>query len=279
MPKTKIITVSPKIAEVWLKNNNPRNRKLIEHVVDKYARDMTNDLWQFTGDPIQFDTDDNLLNGQHRLSAVIKSNKSQKFLIVEGLEPEAQDAIDTNAVRSAGQQLAMHGVSHGPQLASIVRVLLKWNSGAITGKAAASTGEIINFVNENSETLQEALRWYYTIGRSIPLGRSAIGAFVFKLFELAEDESGLTEVEDVLDFLEKMESGADLHKEHPILALRTAAIRTKAVGQVRTTTKDLYRLCRTWNAYASGEQFSKLQGPRDGVITMNHLVLKHMKDN
>jgi hypothetical protein len=37
---------------------------------------MTNGEWVFDGTPISFDKYGNLLNGQHRLSSVIKSGKS-----------------------------------------------------------------------------------------------------------------------------------------------------------------------------------------------------------
>lgn len=275
----RVLTVTPKIAKDWLEENNNRNRNILDHVVDKYARDMLAEpsRWVYTGDPIQFDANGDLLNGQHRLSAVVKSNTAQKFLIVEGLDTEAQDAMDSNAPRRTGQQLQMYGIKNGPQVTSVIRMLLKWDSGSVSRKSVYSTAEIRDFVRDNEVRLNEVMHWYYTIGGNIPLSRSAIGAFVYKLFELSEDYPEFTSNEDVLDFLGKMESGADLDPGHPILTLRNTVLRQRQSKVHRNAVRDIYSLVRTWNAYATGERYGKLQGPKDGIVTPNHLVLKHIK--
>ena len=275
----RVLQVTPKQAAEWLENNNENNRNILVHVVDKYTRDMLAEptRWVYTGDPIQFDTEGNLLNGQHRLSAVVQSGKSQKFLIIEGLDRVAQDSMDANAVRTTGQQLQLHGIKNGPQTTAVIRLLLKWNTGSIARKASYSTAEVRDFLDENLSNINESMHWYYTIGGNIPLSRAAVGAFVFQLLELSQNNPEFTSQEDVMDFLGKMESGADLDPGHPILTLRNTVLRQRQSKVHRNAVRDTYSLVRTWNAYASGERYNKLLGPRDGVVMPSHLILKHMK--
>ena len=68
----KTINVTPSMAETWLEKNN-NNRKLSSSVIKNYAEKMKKGHWNLTHQSIAFDKDGNLVDGQHRLSAVIIS--------------------------------------------------------------------------------------------------------------------------------------------------------------------------------------------------------------
>jgi hypothetical protein len=61
---------------------------------------MTNGDFQFTGDPIKFTGDGELIDGQHRLAAVQQSGLTLEFTVVRGLPREAQDVVDIGAGRT-----------------------------------------------------------------------------------------------------------------------------------------------------------------------------------
>ena len=64
--------ISPKQAEAWL-SHNTGNRPLNESLVAEYARKMESGEWKEKGGaPIWVTEDGELVNGQHRLSAVIR---------------------------------------------------------------------------------------------------------------------------------------------------------------------------------------------------------------
>lgn len=65
METVKIVEVSPELASEWLKGND-FNRKLSPTITSRYADEMKNNRWAFTGDSIKFDSDGTLLDGQHR---------------------------------------------------------------------------------------------------------------------------------------------------------------------------------------------------------------------
>jgi len=102
---THIEKVTPAKAREWLERNNTRNRNLRPHKVALYADQMTRGQWLMAGDPIRFDSDGTLLDGQHRLAAVVESGKAQYFIIVMGLDPRTFGVMDIGMARTPGDSL------------------------------------------------------------------------------------------------------------------------------------------------------------------------------
>jgi hypothetical protein len=73
IPTVQIIDVDPATAESWLAKN-PNNRNLRVPVVQSYARDMVSGNWMLNGETIKFDQSGKLIDGQHRLSAVVTAD-------------------------------------------------------------------------------------------------------------------------------------------------------------------------------------------------------------
>jgi len=70
--KVEIISITPKIAEIML-NKNEGNRKISPTVIRKYTKDMENGEWRETGQGIIVDETGKIIDGQHRLNAIMKS--------------------------------------------------------------------------------------------------------------------------------------------------------------------------------------------------------------
>jgi len=95
----KVEEISPQTAESYL-NYNKINRPLRKGLVEKYASDMLNGLWGMTHQAIAFDEQGNILDGQHRLWAIVESGKTIEMPVARGLAPEARDYIDQGAPRT-----------------------------------------------------------------------------------------------------------------------------------------------------------------------------------
>lgn len=91
--------VTPEIALKWLESNT-RNRKLYQNVVERYAADMKAGRWLITGDAIQFDTGGAIINGQHRLWAVVESGTPAHLMVAFGLPPESVAVLDDHLKRN-----------------------------------------------------------------------------------------------------------------------------------------------------------------------------------
>ena len=118
-------SVSPAQAQVWLENNNKKNRNLSRRNAAKIEQDIVDNRFIFTGDPIRFDKDGNLVDGQHRLHCIAKAGKSVWLIVIEGLDMDAVDRIDQGLVRSVPDILQMTGrhVTNATTCVSIANVV------------------------------------------------------------------------------------------------------------------------------------------------------------
>lgn len=99
MKNAEYIEVTPEIAKQWL-SKNKRNRYL-NHARRAYmANVMESGLWKDTGDTIKFYSDGNIADGQTRLSAVVDSGCTIKFLCVFDIDDEAALGIDMHRTRT-----------------------------------------------------------------------------------------------------------------------------------------------------------------------------------
>ena len=108
LEEVRMVLVTPEIAMEWLRYNDG-NRRIQQSHVDAIARDITSGYWMVNAQPICFTTDpDNprpdvvarLLNGQHRLYAIIKAATPIEIPIAYNIPEEAFATFDTHAKRS-----------------------------------------------------------------------------------------------------------------------------------------------------------------------------------
>lgn len=95
-----IQTVTPAMAKKWLEKNHPNNRPIVWGQVESLANDMARDAFTLTHQGVCFDGDGNLIDGQHRLSAVVKSGKSVKMVVCHNDKGAFESAIDRGRPRS-----------------------------------------------------------------------------------------------------------------------------------------------------------------------------------
>ena len=127
--KTEVRTITPVVATEMLKKNL-NNRKVSENHVRFLAEEMRNGNWLFDGQPLRFDEDNVLIDGQHRLNAIIKSQTSQNLLIVTGLKKESFKVMDTGKNRNAADALSINGEQYYSTIASCAKVYYnakKWH--------------------------------------------------------------------------------------------------------------------------------------------------------
>lgn len=102
--QSKIETVTPSIAKNWL-TRNTGNRAVRPSHVNSLAAAIKAGDFQLTHQGIAFDEDGVLLDGQHRLHAVIEADKPAQFLIIRGAQRETFAYLDIGAKRNTADQL------------------------------------------------------------------------------------------------------------------------------------------------------------------------------
>lgn len=101
-----IEVITPQIAAEWLRRN-VSNRAQRAGTVKKYAVTMASGKWMLTPEGICFDTTGRLLNGQHRLAAIVQSGSVVEAVIFRGVKPEVFHAFDRGLNRSHADALSI----------------------------------------------------------------------------------------------------------------------------------------------------------------------------
>ncbi len=132
MITTQVEQISPTLAFAYLKTNK-NNRNVREMVVDAYAREMLAGNWVLQHQGIAFNENGDLVDGQHRLRAIIKSGCTVVMTVTRGLPVNCVTGIDVGAKRHFQDVLQMQYADtvekelRNTRVVSAVRNLIKHN--------------------------------------------------------------------------------------------------------------------------------------------------------
>lgn len=131
-PSIERILLTPELAASLLECNR-QNRPLQDQHMRRIAGQILAGKWRFNGDTIKIADDGDVLDGQHRLWAVLESKTAIETVLVRGVAREAFATIDTiRAVRSGGDVLAINGASRYRNImASALMWLIRWQKGVV----------------------------------------------------------------------------------------------------------------------------------------------------
>ena len=124
--EAKVETITPAMAKEILAKNKS-NRKLRDGVVKAYRTDMEAGHWAMTGEPIQISETDQLLNGQHRMTALAGCTfvEGIPMLVVRGLPDESQLLMDQGTSRTIADMLKLEGGA-GIKNVTVVAAIARW---------------------------------------------------------------------------------------------------------------------------------------------------------
>jgi hypothetical protein len=258
-----VVEVDPEMAQKWLDTRFDNERTLRERTrVAAMVRDMQGGFWYFTGDPIRFDRETGrLIDGQHRLTAVVQSGTPQLFAIIN-VPMEAHSVIDTGSARTLGDLLLFGGHIKGRTLGAIVRRVLTYFHGRGTegGDYYPTISESTTFINKHPDALTAAVdvaQKSYVGGRKLPVSPAILGAAYFLC---AEKDKPLAD-----SFFNKLIFGLDLHDGEPVLALRNRLLRTRELEGRSMSPDDAFRFTiLSWNLTREGASVQRLMTPRGG---------------
>jgi hypothetical protein len=269
-PTFELQQVGPEEAKALL-SMNTHNRGVNRRAVNEYALAMTRGDWKFDASPIRLADDGLLLDGQHRLEAVIESGTTQPMLVVMGVEKEAQKVMDTGRKRSFANVLTLEGEKDTTGLAAVILMHYRWVNGlrgerlfrpggGITSSAATAevlipqNATLLAHFHENL-WLRDTLRPGAAISRFTNLP-PRIATFAYALIHqipnVAADEDF---------FWDRLKTGIGLEEDSPILQLRNRladAHQEKLRGSHVVPQLLLAYVFKSWNFYREGAQMKRL---------------------
>jgi len=138
------MTITPAMAADWLENTNFNNRRIIKAHVQRLARDMANGEWVLSHQGIAFDCDGVLLDGQHRLRAVVISETPVEMHVWRNVTPDALMAIDSGKIRSLFDILTLNNEHQVDKAGlAVLRAMLGGFNGPIMSLTVTEADEAI----------------------------------------------------------------------------------------------------------------------------------------
>lgn len=233
--------VTPEIADGWLSTAAP-NRAVRQRVVAGMSSDMQPGRFIRNGAPIRFDSFGRLIDGQHRLLAIVDSGIPQVMLVVRGLSPESMATIDTGLSRSVNDILRLSGlieVSFAPSAAAITGLLIALIRSEQTGylnRSEVSRLEVVDFIDRNNLLIRECAEWLRTTKLNTGFGDAPFAAVRARLMMRGDMDCS---------FFDSVASGASLPPNDIRLKLRNQLTRSSR----SLKTSQLHRTAITIKAF------------------------------
>ena len=249
----RVVEMTPALAQDLLAKNK-RNRPIRKARVERYANEMINGRWQLNGETIIISDEGNLMNGQHRLHAVVSSGATVYMLLAEGVDEAAFSTMDSGLTRTAGDVLGMRGISNFNQVSALTRLTLNYRDGAAisfprTNKeiedAVVRHPEIEDFVSNN--------------GPLFHIGRSVAAACIYIAAKFGPEEDSVK----VQDFVKGVLTGANLSQFDARLVYRNRMMLMNIDKKRRPEQVVVwYYTQKALGHYINGTEISKLQAGR-----------------
>ena len=159
-----VVTITPRMAELWLKHNHV-NRRLDIKRVKRYAREMTSGRWLLNPSAvISFSTTGALMDGQHRLSSIVEAKIPIVMYVATGVRGEVQVVMDKGRPRKVSDNLHMfHGVErkYASRVATMSRYILAYEMGIWEPPNEADALDVWT-------RYEASFRWLYEIASTLP---------------------------------------------------------------------------------------------------------------
>jgi hypothetical protein len=215
--------ITPARAESFLKKNK-NNRPVKVSNILKLKNDLQQGNFKLTHQGIALDWEGNLLDGQHRLMAIVESGVTASMYVTYNCDPDIFKVIDSGSTRNTNDVLKLLGVTNYSTVASGIRLILwAWDryaaQSSITPRKIYKTytttnAETAEFYTEHAGVLDSLTHQARALRKqNACLMQSSILAFLFLVMEKQKS------VIKAHDFIQRVAVGANLQNGSVELAL------------------------------------------------------------
>ncbi|MFH9403112.1 hypothetical protein [Streptomyces sp. NPDC017638] len=258
-PTPRLVQVTPEIAEIML-SRTVVNRRLDWGQVDFLADSITRGEWQLTHQGIALDGPLDagyLLDGQHRLNAIIKAGVPVWIYVFEGLPRTSFPVLDTGKRRSGVDTLFYTGEKYLPVLYSTIRHVLLFKNmpdSSWSGNGARiPNGRVLAAYKEDSNMYREAVATGREISKHVFASQTGVAVGYFVTTEAAPAVKADS-------WIEGLASGANLEIGDPRLALTKVPHMKRRGAKRRYTMREQVAIyIKAWNAWVQEEKVENLR--------------------
>lgn len=171
--KTKVMTITPAMAndmlqkcELLIENHLFSQRALARETVNLYAREMKQGNWLVTHQGIAIATDGAIIDGRHRLSAIVKSGCTVEMNVTTGIDrsmaltsnnTQYMDLVDMGRQRNIGTILQIsHGLKNGKSYAALANSLCLFTDHMLGKLSVTQAMQIVEMFRKEIDLLDSA---------------------------------------------------------------------------------------------------------------------------
>lgn len=261
----RIVTVTPKKAAAWLAKNE-HNRALRKHNVERFVGIIERKEWKVTNDCLVLDTAGGVLNGQHRLAAIVRAGElfdwfeGVEMAVMTGAAVEAQDVMDSPLARRVADALQLRGEHQAGKLAAalawtarlemVAQTGTVFYSGGAVAPSKPSTPQLLGILDANPD-IRNSIKRTQSPALALKLRYGLAAALHYAFNRLDVNEANV--------FYDKLGTGIELKGDDPIFLLRRALL-TEATSVARMPDyREAALTIKAWNYWRDGRQIRSLQ--------------------
>ena len=250
--------LTPVHAAKILESKNLSNRNINSARISEYSEAMKAGEWQFNGDPIRFTSDGILSDGQHRLTAVVRSGIPQTFLIIENMEKETRLTLDAGKVRNGGDTLAINmGVKSGDAgtISGAIKLYERYcnSKGLSSSRSLGLTNtQVADSYVKNKKLITGCLAW---IKGNTKLKGSLLPRFELLFIMMITYERSKLES---INFLDMFFNCLNISETCPESLLTQYLLEINMKTRKATQNERLCTCIKTWNVIRAGDGAKRL---------------------
>lgn len=257
-------TITPSQAEALLRETNHRNRNLNTSTILSYARDIAAGRWTLTGDALRFDQDGVLLDGQHRLAAIVRADRAIKTLVIRNLATSTQDNMDMHRKRQIADVLRIKGQPHPHSLAGAVKIGIAIDAAVTVASTRPTEGETDEWIAAHPRII-DAVKLSQSLYRGIGVIRPSVITYCVWATSEANSQASA-------EFWTAMAENATEGLGDPRNALLNR-MRLMSREKAVDSSVQVSMVFRAWNAWRRGQRQERLQSiTRSGKVVVPDLV-------
>lgn len=240
--------ITPYQATMLLKGNTD-NRTLNQNRVTRYANDILKNMWvEDTGELIKISKTGKIIDGQHRLVAIIKAGIGIHLHIAYDIQDDVFQVIDSGKPRSAGDVFKIAGVKNYNNISAIIQLYNniynnKSTAASVSIEKRLSAKELLVIYKLNPEywddIVKRSINYRLAFQGVLPI--SEIGALI-ALFDNYNSEKSD-------DFISQLCKGVNV-SNNAIILLRNKLISDKLNSQHKMSASIKRALIiKSWNYF------------------------------
>lgn len=252
--RASVVYIDPVRARELFEGNAENQRNIKKKNLEKIEASIRKGIFRLNGESIIVSEKGRLLNGQHRVTAVMNTQIGIWSVLVENVPDAYFDSMDCGSSRQFKDVLTIGGNSNAHVLATTIQRLAEHSEDeSKLGTGIAFSHTDLMGIRELADGVEDSITVAARATRVVAPSRTAWLHFLAsKSCPLLGDS-----------FFEQLASGANLPERSPIFLFRERMLREKADRNKLDARSALALLIKAWNAHVDGKSIGVLRWKDD----------------